>query len=471
MKKLKMSISTICWTTPAIRRWLQAMSAACMSLPAGLACAANTDGNVETASNTAAQTVPSTTNDEASIYAAFDRLREQGTLVKVPSIRDSVLRDAGGFRSALAKHGIGVTLISLNSSNYDLSSPVKTPPQRYNGQDLTGTSVQQLLVTYDLGQEGNDQSQLILGVTSVAVSWEPLGPRTKASLSRLAYYRTFNNRQWELKLGYLSNGLEYIGVYTGGSLASSAQGPSAVIPFQLGLARLPMAAPGLNLQYNGKNGFYNKLGLQRSTSPDGPQAEVDTHSAGFRFRTPQSNLLVINEVGVKRDATPSRQSVWLRAGAIFNNSNYKRFDESSRSNSNRALYVAADLQLTLPPNRVLPFQGWYAGASVNYAPQDRNLYSRYYEARAYKIGTFQNRPLDMLSMTYSHTKFSDDAADLYAVRGLLSESSTSAVTVSYLTRVHSGTYLSTGLSHISNPTFSPRMDDALNFMVGLNMFF
>lgn len=466
-----MSTSNISWTHSSIKRWLQAVSAACMSLPFGLACAANNEGGEEAALTTATQPAPSTAGNTPSIYATFDRLREQGTLVKVPSTKDTVLRDAGGFRSALAEHGIGVMLISLNSAAYDLSSPVPASPQRYNGQDLTATSVQQLLITYDLGQHGNDQSQLILGVTSAAVSWEPLGPRTKASLSRLAYYRTFNNRQWELKVGYLSNALEYLGVYTGGSLAGGAQGPSAVIPFQLGLARLPMDAPGLNLQYNGKNGFYNKVGLQRSTSPDGAQAEVDAHSDGFRLRIPRSNLLVINEIGVKRDATPRRQSIWLRAGFIHNSSGYRRFDAPTRSDSNYAMYAAGDVQLTLPPNRDLPFQGWYAGASVHYAPQDRNLYSRYYEARAYKIGTFRNRPVDMLSMTYSHTKFSDDAGSLYATRGLPSESSTSAVTVSYMTRLHAGTYLSTGLSHISNPTFSPRMDDALNLMVGLNLFF
>lgn len=468
-----MSTSSIYWPNPGIRQCLQCLFAACASFPFGFACAASNDRSNEGVPDivTTAQPTPSTASSVPNVYATFDRLREQGTLVKVPSTKDTLLHDAGGLRSALAEHGIGVMLISLNNAAYDLSSPVPASPQRYNGQDLTGTSMQQLLVTYDLGQNGNDQSQLILGVTSMAASWEPLGPRTKAALSRLAYYRTFNNRRWELKLGYLSNALEYIGVYTGGSLAGGAQGPNAVIPFQLGLARLPMGAPGLNLQYNGKNGFYNKLGLQRSTSPDGAQVEVDAHSGGFRFRTPRSNLLLINEAGIKRDATPNRQSVWFRAGFIQNYSDYKRFDAPARSDATHALYAAGDVQLTLPPNRTLPFQGWYAGASVHYAPPDRNLYSRYYEARAYRIGTFHNRPVDMLSMTYSHTRFSGDAADLYATRGLPSESSTSAMTVSYMTRLQAGMYLSTGLSRVSNPTFSPRMDDALNLMVGLNLFF
>lgn len=407
---------------------------------------------------------------EDARYARLDRLREQGLLVRVPSTRDTLLGDAGGVRSRLAEHGIGVMLISLNSAARDLSAPA-SGPQYYNGQNPTANTIQQLLLTYDLGGHGNDRSQLIVGMTAATASWAPMGPRSHGALSRLAYYRTFNDRQWELKIGYVSNTLEYLGVYTGGSLAGGAQGPNAVIPFQLGLARLPMAAPGFNLQYNGRNGFYNKLGMQRSTSPDGAQAEVDAHSDGFRFRTPHSNLLLINEVGVKRDATPSRQHLWFRAGVIRNRSDYRQFDRAGRSSGNWAGYAAGDLQLTLPPDRVLPFQGWHAGASVHYAPPDRNLYSRYLEARAYRIGTFATRPVDMFSLTYSHTRYSGDAADLYATRGIAAERSASALTASYMARLYPGTYLSAGLSHVSHPAFSPRMGDALNLMLGLNLFF
>ncbi len=453
------------------RHWLRALYAAGLLLPAGMACAESDDTKQAAADRPASDAAQAGKDATTDIYARFDRLREQGALVRLPPIRDTILRDTGGMRSALAEHGIGVMLLSVNNAAYDVSSPVPASPQRYNGQDFTASGFQQLLITYNFAPRGNDQSQFILGINSAAASWEPMGPRSKIALSRLAYYRTFNDRQWELKIGYVSNLLEYLGTYTGGSMTGGTQGLSAVIPFQVGLTRLPLAAPGFNLQYNGKNGFYNKFGLQRSVSPDGAQAEVDANSKGFRFRTPGSNLLLINEVGIKRNASPTHQSIWLRAGVIQNWSNYRRFGEPTRSDGNRALYASGDVQLTLPPNRALPTQGWYAGASVHYAPQDRNLYTRYYEARAYRIGTFRNRPADMLSMTASHTKFSENASDAYTARGLSSADAMTTMTVSYMTRVQPGIYLSTGVSRITNPTFSPRMDDVLNLTLGLNMFF
>lgn len=101
----------------------------------------------------------------------------------------------------------------------------------------------------------------------------------------------------------------------------------------------------------------------------------------------------------------------------------------------------------------------------------RNLCTRYHEARTYRIGTLRNRPADMLSMTTSHTNFSDNAGDAYTARGLSSADAMTTMAVSYMTRVQPGIYLSTGVSRITNPTFSSRMDDLLNLTLGLNMFF
>ncbi|MGP0174972.1 carbohydrate porin [Pseudomonas sp. NCHU5208] len=404
-------------------------------------------------------------------YAKLDRLQEQGTLIKIPAVRDSVLTDVGGFRSDLARYGIGVQLVSLNNAVFDSNTPSQSGRQHYSGQDLTIYTTQQFIMTYDLGQDGNDQTQLILGAVADTATWEPMGPRTKGSLSRLAYYRSFNDRQWEIKGGYLSNALEFIGIYTGGSLAGGAQGPNSVIPFQLGLSRLPMASPGLNITYNSKAGYYNKLGLQRSTSPDGAQVEVDTNSHGFRWRTDHTGLLAIDEIGLKKAASASNKYKWIRGGFLQNESNYKRFDEADRSSSNYMTYAAADVQITQPDANGLPFQGWYVGGSFNYAPPDRNLYSRYYEGRLYRLGTFASRPFDMISLTYSHSVFSDDAIRVYRGFGVDVESDTTSITASYMTRLHSGVYLSTGISHVQNPAFTPKLDNALNLLVGLNMFF
>ncbi|WP_165421961.1 carbohydrate porin [Pseudoxanthomonas winnipegensis] len=404
-------------------------------------------------------------------FALFDRFMEQGLLVKMPPSRDTIAKDAWGLRSALAEHDIGIQFLSLNSSAYDLHAPRTQGPQRYNGENLSGMSTQQVLVTYNFDPQGDDQKQLIFGAVNTLASWEPLGPRAKISLSRLAYYQSFNRKQWELKIGYLSNALEYVGIYTGGSLAGGTQGLNSVIPFQVGMSRLPFASPGMNLQYNGRNEFYNKFGIQRSISPRGSQAEIENNEHGFRWRTPDAGTLLIDELGVKRPATQNTRYLWLRAGAIHNSSDYRRMDGRGESDDNDAYYAAADVQLTRSESAVVPSQGWNLGATYNVAPSDRNLYTEYFEARLYKLGTFRRRPFDMLAFNVNRTEFSEEARAAYAARSIPTAHYMDAATVSYMARVHAGTYLSTALSHVSNPTFSPKHDDALNLLVSLNLFF
>jgi porin len=404
-------------------------------------------------------------------YARFDRLKEHGALIRLPPISETVVRDAGGFRTALADKGFGFMFISLNSAAYDLHSADSSGRQYYNGQDLSATGSQQLVLSYNFAPRGRDESQIVFGVVSQWASWEPLGPRASASLTRLVYYRSFQDKKWEMKLGYIGNSLEFMGTATGGSMTGGTQGPNAVIPYLLGLSRVPMVAPGMNLTYNGRNGFYNKLGLQRSTSPDGPQAEIDRNDRGFRFRTPGSGLLVVNEVGVKKDPTPTTGQVWFRAGVMHNSSDYRRFKYATRSDDNYAYYIAYDRQVSDPATRAHAMQGWYLGATVNYAPPDRNLYTRYYEARAYKIGPFASRPADMFSIVANHTQFSRDAVQVTRANGATTDTGSSAFTLSYMARLYPGTFLSAGLSYTDHPTFSPELPSSVNALVGLNFFF
>lgn len=408
----------------------------------------------------------------ASDFASLERLMEQGALVRIPSIRDTVLRDAGGFRSDLARHGIGFQIVSLNSAAYDLrgENPRTHRKQSYNGQVPTFAETQQLVLTYDLGQHGNDQSQLIFSAVTGHASWAPKGPSADIALSRLAYFTTFNNRQWELKAGYLSNALEFVGLYVGGSLAVGAQGMNSIIPFQVGLSRLPFATPGVNLTYNGSGGFYNKTGIQRSTSPYGAEAEESEHQHGLKWKTPGSGWLAINEIGVKQQASPDNPSRWFRIGGILNTSDYARFDSRQRSSNNYALYAAGDQQISRPTPNSSSAQGWYAGLSLHLAPPDQNLYTKFVEARLYTIGTFPSRPYDMLSATVTWSDFSDTAKDAYGKRGVDTANSSSAAMVSYMARLYPGVYLSTGLSFIRSPSFVPVDKNALNLLVGLNMF-
>ncbi|MBZ9559495.1 MULTISPECIES: carbohydrate porin [unclassified Modicisalibacter] len=404
-------------------------------------------------------------------FDKFDGFMEQGLLVKMPPNRDTILKDAWGLRSQLAEHNIGLQILSLNNLTYDLNSPSYHGDQTYNGEDLTGMSTEQVLLTYNFDQEGIDQKQLIFAMVNTVTNWQPQGPRATASLSRLAYYQSFNQKQWEMKVGYLSNALEYVGIYTGGSLVGGTQGINSVIPFQVGLSRLPFSSPGINLKFNADNGFYNKLGAQRSMSPHGPEAEIDNNEHGFRWQTPGAGTLFIDEIGLQKSPTQDTRYMWLRAGAIHNSSDYDLMNGQGKSNDNYAYYLAADVQLTPPGNTQSHGQGWILGGSYNYAPSDRNLYTEYLEARLYKRGIIPSRPFDMLSFNINRTKFSPEARHAYAANSIDTAHHSDAATVSYMARIYSGAYLSTALSHVSSPSFAPEKDDALNLSLSLNLFF
>lgn len=132
-------------------------------------------------------------------YGKFDALSEKGWGIPFPRIGDTVLQDAGGFRSALANAGFGFLALSLNSFGYNLLGGQRGGPQYFNGQKATQTDLQQILVSYDLSRLGIPNAQINAALVNDVVSWAPLGPRTRVGLGRLNYYQSFFNKLIELK--------------------------------------------------------------------------------------------------------------------------------------------------------------------------------------------------------------------------------------------------------------------------------
>ena len=124
----------------------------------------------------------------------------------------------------------------------------------------------------------------------------------------------------ELKLRYINNVFEFWSPFLGGNLASSIFGPSGTIPVEAGISAPAWATPGINIKINGPEGFYSKVGTQRASSPDGPFAEKAANPTGLRWSTPNSGVLVINEVGYRKEAAPGQLATWVRAVPMFNTS-------------------------------------------------------------------------------------------------------------------------------------------------------
>ena len=254
-------------------------------------------------------------------------------------------------------------------------------------------------LTYDLARYGVPDGQIVVGGIFVYDTWAPAGPNA-LSLATLSYYQTFLNKQVELKLGYLNNSIEFWGPFLAGSLASSIFGSSANIPVEDGINAYARTTPGINIKFNGPDGFYGKIGIQRASSPDGPFAEKTANPTALSFTTPNSGVFLINEVGYRKDATPDQLATWVRAAPMFTSSRYNDFALGGRSTGNYGAYFLADRQLLqVAPVAGQAARGVYAGVGAMYAPPEFNRFSQNYELRLYGIGLMPSREVVLVSGT------------------------------------------------------------------------
>src|SRR3954453_13565753 len=241
----------------------------------------------------------------------FQSLRIKGLIVALPGPQDTIDPDFAGIRSSLAALGIGYVGYT-NNNFYENMLPAERSTfgqQVYNGQKPTFFTNNVMQMTYDLSRYGISDGQIAVGGIYNYDTWAPAGPNA-FSLATLSYYQTFLNKQVELKVGYLANVLEFWGPFLAGNLAASIFGPSATVPVEAGISAPAWATPAINVKVNGPYGFYNKLGIQRASSPDGPFAEKTTNPTAFNWSTPNSGTLVINEFGYRKEAAPGRLATW-----------------------------------------------------------------------------------------------------------------------------------------------------------------
>jgi porin len=398
-----------------------------------------------------------------SSLAAYDAaLRFKGWEIPFPSFDDTLTQDYAGWRSTLAKSGIG--LITTNSQAvFDnvLAHPASVNGQQvYVGQRPTYSNATVSYLTIDLARHGVPDGQIVVSGTSTHATWDRLVPDT-LSLAHLTYYQTFLNRAVEFKIGYDSNGYAFIGQPIGGSSTGGIIGPSASIPVELGLSVVPAPAPSTNTTFHFSSEFYDKVGLQRSLSPT-PIAIVDDkrkNPSGFELTEPGAGLLVINETGYQRPARPGTPQTWVRGGFMYNTSAYHDY-RTDGTDTNHAFYLLGDRQLRqFDPSSPRPaYQGIYAGLSAMYAAPDTNIVSQYYEARLYAFGLFPGRPDDLASVVVAHSRFSPYAGDRInaasAKTATFARSDTTTLTFSYSAHLRPGVHLTPAISYTDHPSFA-----------------
>ncbi len=396
-----------------------------------------------------------------STPARFDAdLGLKGWNIPFPSFGDTLTQDVGGFRTTLARYGVGFLDFTIPLTALNMLDPGGTNrPQEYWGQELSGFVGSQAFVMVDMGHYGIPGGQLQVSGQITRSSWEPFYPNT-LSLNRLAYYQSLFDKRVEFLVGYTTLDTAFVGTFVGSNIASPF-GPVALIPFELGMAGPPAVAPAAWIKLNIAPTIYNQFGIQRSLPPAANPfvSNAELNPTGFKFTLEDARLLFIDEVGYKRPPLPGAPYLWARLGAMYNTSQYADFSQPGDTSTNFGAYLLADAQIVqfAPSSAETAYRGLYLGGSAMYGAPETNAISQYYEARAYVQGPFGSRTRDQIGVVYFHQVFShylrDSTNATSGTTGLFARSSSNTITASYTGRILAGLYATPAISYTDHPSF------------------
>jgi porin len=441
--------------------------------------------------------------------------------IPFPSYGDTLLQDYGGWRSKLAESGIGLMVFTVGIfENNLLNTPNKVPAysngvytgncvhtsgattsicnggQNYLGQRPTYVSQTSLIATYDLSRYGISDGQLIFSGALAKSTDDAFLRDGWFDLSGAVYRQSFLNKTFDLKIGLIAFQQEYVGSAIGGNFASTF-GPAAAIQSLYGLSQ-ENATPGFILQYNATDNLYNQAGVTRSFPIHGPTGstfydESIENQTGLRaFGVPHTGVIGIDEMGYKKQATPTEHFTWVRAGVLYNSAH---FQDYSRLTTNPAAtvngsgmgYFLADQQFwqQAPSSPFTAYRGLYGGVTVEYAPDNATAFTQYYEGRIYWIGPTESRSMDLISFVYDHNTFNHYIADSIdqpiaagfppasTVLGYSAHHASNTYTVSYLAHLMPGIYASLGISYTDHPsvTYFQNEGSSLNFLASYTLVF
>lgn len=290
-----------------------------------------------------------------------------------------------------------------------LAAPVAADQQVYVGQRQYASAMVQPIVTADLRQLHLGNAQFYTGGVWNWSSWNTANPRA-FKMWDMYIYKSFGDDRVQMKAGYMSLDLEFVGFFVGGSTASGASGVYAVLPYEAGMAYFPLSTPTVTSRIRTTRNTYIQLAAQRSVDPQGGITEIARNHTGFRFRPHGDKVLFLGEGGYLRKASQDAREVWFRAGYMRNTSAYKNLLSGQPESGNYCGYVLMDYQL-LKSNTEHPGKGLYFGGSFMTVPQSVNVYARYFEARLYKEAPFRIRPADLLSVVASRSAYSKSYTD------------------------------------------------------------
>lgn len=445
-----------------LHHWLPARSAILLALMSAMAVAGTAQQQTEQTTVAAGVSSADARSLEDLNYAGGD--------TTMPPMADSPVSAENPYHKALWAKGIAVRVIAQAVYTQNtLHAPVAADDQVYVGERPFEIGMVQPILSADLRQLHLKHAQLYIGGDFDWVSWRPAGPKT-FQLWDLYFYKAFGADRVQMKAGYVSMNLDFIGLFVGGSTAAGGQGVYAVLPYEAGMSYFPLTSPGATLRVRGTPNTYLKLGVQRSIDPGGGPAEVARNHTGLRFTPHGDKALFLQEGGYLRPASTDVHEAWLRTGYLYNTTEYKNVVTADKDSGNHCAFALVDYQLR-QSNSAHPNQGLYAGGSYMAVPAMMNDYSRYAELRLYDEAPFRSRPADLVSVVASHSQYSPRLVDRLRKEGKSVWSSSTTLTASYSLRAAAGSYLNFGIGYLYGPSITPRVSSALNATASWTVFF
>jgi len=165
-----------------------------------------------------------TSEGSANSAASIESLNIPGGDAALPPLSDSAIDKNSSFRQGLFRNGFALRLINtMRYAQNTLQAPIPADQQVYVGQHPFAGEMINPILTWDLRQVRLKHAQFDLSGVWQWVSWEPAGPKA-FGLWTLYVYKELGRDRVEIKAGYNSNDIEFVGMQVGGSTASGVQG-------------------------------------------------------------------------------------------------------------------------------------------------------------------------------------------------------------------------------------------------------
>ncbi|GGF51098.1 hypothetical protein GCM10011611_66930 [Aliidongia dinghuensis] len=397
-----------------------------------------------------------------------------------------MIGNLGGFRTTLAKYGIGFSSIGEGTFAANTLGTPRTVPGQYTffgtvapcvskfsacagnqvyfGQKPSAVFISQTTVTFDTSRYGVPDGQIAVALGAGLSSWVGFFP-TSASLNGLEWWQTAFNKKLDIEIGYFSNAYRYMGTQIGGNFANTF-GPGSSVNILLGESYF--ATPGANFTFHADGNFYDKAGVGVSGVVSGKTGnplydEYSENRTGFKFSPPNTGTFFIDELGYRNRPQPGTLFTWVRGGGMYNTAEFQNLSSSNpatKIRGNEGAFLLADQQLWQQDrsSAASARRGIYAGLTYMGAPEKKTAITSYYEGRAYWVGPLASRPADMLSFVYFHQDYSkyltNSLDNLNLVSGGTAPggySSANSYSISYLAHLIPGLYGQFGLNYTDNP--------------------